>query len=112
MPKSAARVLGLLPYRSRQDVAVRGAMARAARGEDGLTDGTWGREVSDHENWKETQCQPKVSLQGTGAGARLNRARPIREQWKKIDPSTKPKTQLRALGQLGRHKTRTKNFTE
>ena len=29
--------------------------------------------------------------QGTGAGARLNGARPIREQRKRIDPSTKPK---------------------
>ena len=42
MPKSAARALGLLPYRSRRDVVVRGAMARAACGEDGPTDGTRG----------------------------------------------------------------------
>ena len=50
-----------------------------------------GREVSSHENWTETQRRPKVPLQGTGAGARSNRVRPIREQRKRIDPSTKPK---------------------
>ena len=54
MPKSAARALDLLPYRSRQDIAARGVMAQAARGEDGPTDGTRGQEVSDHENWTET----------------------------------------------------------
>ena len=50
-----------------------------------------GREVSGHENRTETRRRPKVSFQGTGAGARSNRARPIREQRKRIDPSTKPK---------------------
>ena len=92
MPKSAARALGLLPYRSRRDVAARGAMARAARGEDGPTDGTRGREVSDHENRTETRHRPKVSLQGTGTGVRSNGVRPIREQRKKINPSTNPKS--------------------
>ena len=66
-------------------------MARAACGEDGPTDGTRGREVSNHENWTETRRWPKVSLQGTGTGACSNGVRPIREQRKEINPSTNPK---------------------
>ena len=43
MPKSAARVLGLLPYRARQDVVARGAKAQVAHRENRLTDGTRGK---------------------------------------------------------------------
>ena len=60
-----------------------------------------GREVSGHENRTETRRRPKVPLQGTGAGARSNGARPIREQRKRIDPSTKPKPNQERLDSLG-----------
>ena len=91
MPKSAARVLGLLPYRSRRDVVAHGAKAQVACGEDRLTDGTQGKKSAITRIGQKPNIGQWSPSKGQGQGAHSSRVRPIRVQRKKIYPSTKPK---------------------
>ena len=76
MPKSAARAPDLLPYRSRRDVAARSAMARAACGEDGPTDGTWGKKSAiTRIGWK-----PDVGRRSPSKGQGQGRTQAERDQ--------------------------------
>ena len=68
MPKSAARALDLLPYRSRQDVAAHGAMARAARREDGPTDGTRGEKLAVTRTGQKPDVGRRSPSKGQGQG--------------------------------------------
>ena len=68
MPKSAARALDLLPYRSRRDVAAHGAMALAARGEDGPTDGTRGENSAVTRTGQKPDVGRRSPSEGQGQG--------------------------------------------
>ena len=68
MPKSAARALDLLPYRSRRDVAACGAMARAARGKDGPTDGTRGEKSAIARIGRKPDVGRRSPSKGQGQG--------------------------------------------
>ena len=68
MPKSAARALDLLPYRSRRDVAACSAMARAARREDGPTDGTWGGKSAITRIRQKPDISQRSPSEGQGQG--------------------------------------------
>ena len=68
MPRLAARALDLLPYRSRRDVAARGAMAQVACGEDGPTDGTRGEKSAVTRTRQKPDVGRRSPSKGQGQG--------------------------------------------
>jgi hypothetical protein len=68
MLKSAARALNLLPYRSRRDVAVCGAMAQAAHREDGPTDGMRGEKSAIMRIGRKPDVSRRSPSKGQGQG--------------------------------------------
>ena len=81
----------MLPYHLRRDVAVCGAKAQVAHGEDRPTDGTWGEKSVIMRIGQKPDIGKWSPSKGQGQGVHSSGVRPIRVQWKKIYPSTKPK---------------------